>query len=415
MKRSGIADLPLHGGRVPVWLAERMAKLGTAIVEHILLSYGASEFLTRISDPFWFQALGCVMGMDWHSSGITTSVMGALKRGINPRFSDLGIAICGGRGRHSVRTPDELRNLGNETGLDGENLARTSRLAARVDNNAIADGFQLYLHSFVIARTGQWAVVQQGMNPASRLARRYHWHSATVRDFTCEPHSAIVGQHQGTILNLVDARAARAQTALLEITRQNVDTSLAQLRKLTMPSHHDVRAEDVDLKRLGAVLAVAQEQDLRDFSSLLLVEGLGPRTLQSLALVGEMIHGAPTRFSDPARFSFAHGGKDGHPFPVPLKTYDETLGVLRRSLDAARIGHQEKIDGFRRLDKLTRSVEQNREPIANFDRAMAHEYAISKSIGGRTVFDNPSRKVNPSRNKNATAQLPLFVGMQEHT
>jgi hypothetical protein len=416
MKRSGIADLPLHGGRVPVWLAERMAKLGTAIVEHILLSYGASEFLTRISDPFWFQALGCVLGMDWHSSGITTSVMGALKRGINPRFSDLGIAICGGRGRHSVRTPDELRNFADDTGLDGEKLARTSRLAARVDNNAIADGFQLYLHSFVIARTGQWAVVQQGMNPASRLARRYHWHSATVRDFTCEPHSAIVGHHQGTILNLVDARAARAQIALLEITRQNIDASLAQLRKLTMPSHHDVRAEDVDLERLGAVLAVAQEQDLRDFSSLLLVEGLGPRTLQSLALVAETIHGAPTRFSDPARFCFAHGGKDGHPFPVPLKTYDETLGVLRRSLDAARIGHQEKIDVFRRLDKLTRSVEQNRDSVANFDHAIAHEHSISKSIGGRTVFDDSSRKNNSSRKKSLTppVQLALFVEAREH-
>ena len=344
MKRSGIADLPLHGGRVPVWLAERMARLGTAIVEHIVLAYGVSEFLTRISDPFWFQALGCVMGMDWHSSGITTSVMGALKRGINPRFSDLGIAICGGRGRHSVRTPDELRNFGGQTGLDGEELARTSRLAARVDNNAIADGFQLYLHSFVIARSAEWAVVQQGMNPASRLARRYHWHSATVRDFTCEPHSAIVGQNQGTILNLVDARASQAQSALLEITRQSVDTSVSEIRKLTMPAHHDVRAEDVDLKRLGAVLAVAHERELRDFSSLLLVEGLGPRTLQSLALVAEVINGAPTRFSDPARFSFAHGGKDGHPFPVPLKTYDETLGVLRRSLEAARIGNQEKMD-----------------------------------------------------------------------
>jgi hypothetical protein len=406
MKRSGIADLPLHGGRVPVWLAERMAKLGTAIVEHIILSYGISEFLARISDPFWFQALGCVMGMDWHSSGITTSVMGALKRGINPRFSDLGIAICGGRGRHSIRTPDELRIFGNQTGLDGDNLARTSRLAARVDNNAIADGFQLYLHSFVIARSGQWAVVQQGMNPTSKLARRYHWHSATVRDFTCEPHSAIVGQHQGTILNLVDARASRAQAALLGIASQNVETSLSQFRKLTMPSRHDVRAEDVDLKRLGAVLAVAHEQELRDFSSLLLVEGLGPRTLQSLALVAEVIHGTPTRFSDPARFSFAHGGKDGHPFPVPLKTYDETLGVLRRSLEAARLGHEEKVDGFRRLDKLTRSVEQNREPMANFDRTLAHEHAISKSIGGRTVFDDSRGK-----KKSATpAQLPLFVG-----
>jgi hypothetical protein len=412
MKRSGIADLPLHGGRVPVWLAERMARLGTAIVEHIVLAYGVSEFLTRISDPFWFQALGCVMGMDWHSSAITTSVMGALKRGINPRFSDLGIAICGGRGRHSVRTPVELRNFGGQTGLDGEELARTSRLAARVDNNAIADGFQLYLHSFVIARSAEWAVVQQGMNPASRLARRYHWHSATVRDFTCEPHSAIVGQNQGTILNLVDARASQAQSALLEITRQSVDTSVSEIRKLTMPAHHDVRAEDVDLKRLGAVLAVAHERELRDFSSLLLVEGLGPRTLQSLALVAEVIHGAPTRFSDPARFSFAHGGKDGHPFPVPLKTYDETLGVLRRSLEAARIGNQEKMDGFRRLDGLTRAVEQNHEPAANFDRALANERAISRSIGGRTVFDDSRRKKKPAKQA-TTKQLPLFTWTRE--
>jgi hypothetical protein len=406
MKRSGVADLPLHGGRVPVWLAERMARLGTAIVEHIVLSYGVSAFLARISDPFWFQSLGCVMGMDWHSSGITTSVMGALKRGINPRFPDLGIAICGGRGRHSVRTPDELRIFGNQTGLDGERLARTSRLAARVDNNAIADGFQLYLHSFVVARSGQWAVVQQGMNPASKLARRYHWHGATVRDFTCEPHSAIVGGHQGTVLNLVDARASRAQNALLAIARQSVDTSLAEFRTLTMPSHHDVRAGDVDLKRLGAVLAVAHEQELRDFSSLLLVEGLGPRTLQSLALVAEVIHGAPTRFSDPARFSFAHGGKDGHPFPVPLATYDETLGVLRRALEAARLGQEEKVDGFRRLDRLTRAVEQNGEPVADFERTVAYEQAISKSIGGRTVFDDSRRKKKPAM----PTQLPLFAG-----
>jgi uncharacterized protein len=406
MQRSGIADLPLHGGRVPVWLAERMTKLGTAIIEHIILSYGVTEFLTRISDPFWFQALGCVMGMDWHSSGITTSVMGALKRGINPRFSDLGVAVCGGRGRHSVRTPDELRDFGNQTGLDGHKLARTSRLTARVDNNAVADGFQLYLHAFVIARSGQWAVVQQGMNPASGLARRYHWHSATVRDFTCEPHSAIVGQHQGTILNLTDARASQAQSAILEIAAQNVDTSLCQIRKLTMPTQHHVRREDVNLKRLGAVLAVAQERNLRDFSSLLLVEGLGPRTLQSLALVAEVIHGAPARFDDPARFSFAHGGKDGQPFPVPLKTYDETVAILRRSLAAARIGNQEKVDGFRRLDGLTRAVERTYQPVANFERTLAHERAMSPSIGGRTVFEVSQRKKRPR----TAAQLPLFDG-----
>jgi uncharacterized protein len=404
MKRSGTADLPLHWGHVPQWLAKRMTELGTAITEHVVLTYGPSELLTRLSDPFWFQALGCVMGMDWHSSGITTSVMGALKRGLNPRFSDLGIAICGGRGRHSVRTPDELRAFSSRTGLNGDELARTSRLTARVDNNAIADGFQLYLHSFIIHKSGEWTVVQQGLNSDSRRARRYHWHSAAVRDFVSDPHTAILGEPQGTILNLVDARAANARQALLTIVGEPVEMSLNHARKLTMPAHHDVRATDVDLKRLGAVLAVAHEQELRDFASLLLVEGLGPRTLQSLALIAEVVHGAPGRFSDPARFSFAHGGKDGHPFPVPLKTYDESLSVLRRSLEATRLGHTEKLEGFRRLDRLTRVVEEDRQPFEDFTAAMAHEHEISASMGGRTVFDD--RRMSKSRSK--PAQLDLF-------
>lgn len=404
MKRSGTADLPLHGGRVPPWLANRMTELGTAIAEQVILNYGQSEFLTRLSDPFWFQAYGAVMGMDWHSSGITTSVLGALKRGINPRFSELGLMVCGGRGRHSLRTPDELRAFSQETGLDGDTLARTSRLTARIDNNAVADGFQLYLHSFLITQSGEWAVVQQGMNPDSHLARRYHWHSASVRDFVSAPHTAIVGHPQGEILNLVDARAKKAQGALLTIAKEPVASFLNDARKLIMPMHHDVRAKDVDLKRLGAVLAVAHEQDLRDFASLLLVEGLGPRTLQSLALIAEVVHGAPARFSDPARFSFAHGGKDGHPFPVPLKTYDESLGVLRRSLQAARLGHTEKLDGFRRLDRLTRKVEEENEPIAEFDAAIRHERAISSSIGGRTVFDDKA----PKKAFIPTSQLGLF-------
>jgi hypothetical protein len=404
MKRSGTADLPLHGGRVPAWLATRMTELGTAIAENIVIAYGASEFLTRLSDPFWFQAFGAVMGMDWHSSGITTSVMGALKRGLNPRFSELGIAICGGRGRHSVRTPDELRSFALKTGLNGDELARTSRLTARVDNNAIADGFQLYLHSFAITKSGEWAVVQQGMNPANHLARRYHWHSATVRDFVSDPHTAILGEPQGTILNLVDARAAKAQAALLTIAKEPIESSLQEARKLTMPAHHDVRAKDVDLKRLGAVLAVAHERELRDFASLLLVEGLGPRTLQSLALIAEVVHGAPSRFADPARFSFAHGGKDGHPFPVPLKTYDESLAVLRRSLQAARVGHTEKVEGFRRLDRLTRTIEAERQPRANFNAVLEHERKISKSLGGRTVFDDR----RPAKRSNETSQQSLF-------
>ncbi|MGE5110099.1 MAG: DUF763 domain-containing protein [Acidobacteriaceae bacterium] len=388
MKRSGIADLPLHGGRVPPWLAERMTTLGTAIVEAVLYHYGSSELLSRLSDPFWFQALGSVMGMDWHSSGITTSVMGALKRGLAARGDELGIYICGGRGKQSRRTPDELRRIATKTGTDGESLVRTSRLTARIDNNAVADGFQLYLHSFILARDGEWAVVQQGMNDDTGMARRYHWHSANVRDFVSEPHTGIVGENLGEIMNLVDRNAAPAQHAILETTQQNPDRVLADIQRLVMPSHHDVRAEDIDLKRLGAVLALAYERDLRDFASLLLLEKLGPRTLQSLALVAEVVHGTPTRFRDPARFSFAHGGKDGHPFPVPLKTYDESISVLRRSLHAAKLGDPDKLDAFKRLDRFSRAIEHNLEPKANFDKTVAHEKSISNSVGGRTVFDD---------------------------
>jgi len=403
MKRSGVADLPLHGGRVPQWLATRMTTLGTAISESVLLHYGPSALLSRLSDPFWFQALGSVMGMDWHSSGITTSVLGALKRGLNPRAHELGIYICGGRGRHSRNTPSELRTIAEKTGLDGDALVRTSRLAAKVDNNAIVDGFQIYLHGFILTKQGEWAIVQQGMNEGTRLARRYHWHSATVKDFTCEPHTGIVGDNEGLIQNLVDERAKPAQAALLTIANDKPQRTLTEVLKMRMPVHHDVRAKDVDLKRLGAVLAVSNEQKLRDFASLLLVENVGPRTLQTLAMIAEVIHGTPTRFSDPARFSFALGGKDRHPFPVPLKTYDESIAVLRRSLDAARVGDTEKLDGMKRLDKFVRAVEKRYSPEADFDAVMQHEHAISKSLGGRSVFDDAPR----ARPRNS-AQPSLF-------
>jgi hypothetical protein len=411
MKRSGVADLPLHGGRVPQWLATRMTEMGTAISESVLHHYGASALLSRLSDPFWFQALGSVMGMDWHSSGITTSVLGALKRGLNPRAHELGIYICGGRGKHSRNTPAELRAIAGKTGLDGEALVRTSRLAAKVDNNAIADGFQIYLHGFILTSSGEWAIVQQGMNEATRLARRYHWHSATVTDFTCEPHSAIVGppspEGYGApgavplIQNLVDERARPAQGALLAVANDNPQRTLTEVMKMRMPMHHDVRAKDVDLTRLGAVLAVSHDQRLRDFASLLLMENVGPRTLQTLAMIAEVIHGTPTRFADPARFSFALGGKDRHPFPVPLKTYDESIAVLRRSLDAAKVGDTDKIDGMKRLDKFVRAVEKKYSPEADFDAAMAHERAISDSLDGRSVFDD-----RPKRPRKA--QLSLF-------
>ena len=404
MKRSGIADLPLHGGRVPAWLATRMTTLGTAIAESVIAHYGRSALLSRLSDPFWFQALGSVMGMDWHSSGITTSVMGALKRGLNPRAGDLGIYICGGRGRHSRNTPSELRRIADATQLDGAALVRASRLTARIDNNAVDDGFQIYLHSFVLTGDGEWAVVQQGMNEGSRLARRYHWHSANVRDFTADPHTAIVGEPQGVIRNLVDRRAVPAQDALLAITREDPAKTLAEVRRLEMPRHHDVRRADVSAKRLGAVLALAHERDLRDFASFLLLEQLGPRTLQSLALVAEVIHGAPARFADPARFAFAHGGKDGHPFPVPLKVYDESIGVLRRALDGAKVGHSEKLQGMKRLDALLRAVEQRRDPHADVDAVIAHERSMSRSLGGRTVLDDAAER----RPRTRRQQLDLF-------
>ena len=402
MKRSGHADLPLHGGRVPAWLAQRMTAMGTAIVESIVHHYGTGAFLERISSPHWFQALGAVMGMDWHSSGITTSVVGALKRGLNPRAHELGLYVCGGRGKHSRDTPDELRRIAGLRGLDGDALVKASRLTAKVDNNAIGDGFQIYLHSFLLSSSGDWAVVQQGMKPETGLARRYHWHSAALsmdRNFTCEPHTGIAGKNEGTILNLVDRRATTAQGALLAIAREHPDKTLQEARRLCMPGHHEVRAGDVDLKRLGAVLAVAYERDLRDFANLLLVENLGPRTLQSLALIAEVIHGAPTRFSDPARFSFALGRKDGHPFPVPLKTYDESIAVLRDGLAKAKLGNTEKTDGFGRLEKFVRVIEASYAPEADFEAVIQHEQKISPSLGGRTVFDAKKKRA---------AQMSLF-------
>ena len=431
MQRSGIADLPLHGGRVPDWLAQRMTRLGAAITEAIVYDYGTSAFLSRLSDPFWFQAFGAVMGMDWHSSGITTSVMGALKRGLAAKSDELGLYICGGRGRFSRNTPGELRALSYRRGFDGEALVRTSRLTARIDNNAIGDGFQIYLHSFVLAANGEWAVVQQGLNDRTGMARRYHWHSAMVKDFVDEPHTGIAGEHQGMIINLVDSHAKPAQSAMLSVVRERPEKTLREAnllsqnllaetsrppgvsRHLRMPAHHEVRPSDVNLKRLGAVLAVAYERGLHDFAELLLLEKLGPRTLQSLALVAEVIHGAPVRFNDPARFSFAHGGKDGHPFPVPLKTYDESLNFLRSALDHAKPNGvraesdsdrvqfgREKLDAMRRLNRFARTVEERLGPHADFDAIIAHEHSISPSLDGRTVMDDqPGRRFFVGKNR----------------
>jgi len=380
------ADLPLHYGKVPEWLAIRMRALGGAIIEAIVHEYGRGEVLTRLSDPFWFQALGCVLGMDWHSSGITTSVMGALKGAVNRQSAELGLYICGGRGRHSRKTPEELLVIAHKTGLDGDALVRSSRLAAKVDNTAVQDGFQLYLHSFVLSKEGEWAVIQQGMNDRTSMARRYHWHSPGIRSFVETPHSFIYGHNQGRILNLTDKDAAATRSGILSLTYEQPDKMMAEVRKLVLPRHHDVQAKDVDLKRLGSILAVAHEKELRNTESLLLLEGLGPRTLQSLTLVSEVIHGTPSRFDDPARFSFAHGGKDGHPFPVPTKVYDETIRVLDRAVRSAKMGVNDKNEAIKNLAKAAQSLEETFIPNDNFEKLIERELNESWKYGGRTVF-----------------------------
>jgi uncharacterized protein len=410
MKRSGSADLPLHGGHVPKWLSDRMAKLGLAITEAIITEYGKTEILRRLSDPFWFQSFGAVMGMDWHSSGITTSVIGALKRSINPHAKELGIYVCGGKGKYSRQTPDELVKIAEKTGLDANHLVRCSKLSAKVDNTAIQDGFQLYLHSFILSDVGEWTVVQQGMREDSATARRYHWHSSAFSSFVEEPHTGICGINQGEILNMVAREAIPAQKGILQIAAENPDRMMNEVQQLLMPHHHDVRSKDVDLRKLGSMLWLAHDAELKNFEELLLLEGLGPRTLQSLALVSEVVHGTPSRFRDPARFSFAHGGKDGHPFPVPTKVYDETINTLRTAVDKAKIGQTDKQQAIKALTLISQRAEKDFLPQDNIEQFIENERKNSWSYGGKTVFGDsvkPDDARDEKRRKKGV-QLRLF-------
>jgi hypothetical protein len=350
----------------------------------------------------WFQAFGCVLGMDWHSSGITTSVMGALKRAINPISKDLGIYICGGRGKHSRQTPNELFKIASQTGLDGDSLVRSSKLSAKIDNTAIQDGFQLYLHNFILTNKGEWAVVQQGLNDASGMARRYHWHSTQFNAFLEEPHVGVCGENQGKILNLTDRNAEVTRQGILNITTEHPDRILREIRQIKLPRHHDVTMNDVNLKRLGAVLSVAHEMQIGNFESLLLLEGAGPRTIQSLTLVSEVIYGTPSRFTDPARYSFAHGGKDGHPFPVPLKVYDETINTLKSSIEKAKAGRSEKQQAIKQLSVMVQDIERSFVPRPFFDEVIQKEREESYKFGGMTVMG----KAAPPKSKGQ--QLDLF-------
>jgi hypothetical protein len=375
-----------------------MARLGRVIAEAIVYHYGRDELLGRLAHPFWFQSLGAVMGMDWHSSGITTSTLGALKRGLGPIAHELGVYVCGGRGRHSRKTPEELVRVAEHTGHDAAPLVRASRLVAKVDSAAVQDGFELYLHGFVVTSEGRWVVVQQGMRAERHLARRYHWKSEGLRNFVDDPHSAIEGASQGTIVNLADARAARNRAFQLELCLGGPDRVLAALRQLrpapvpvqatlphlVMPAHHDVRESDVLMRRLRGTLAAASDRGPTDFPELLLVPGVGARTVEALAHVAEVVHGAPCRFSDPARFSMAHGGKDGHPFPVPLRVYDQTLRVLKDAVRQARLGNDDRLCALRELDRQARELEQSATQ-PEFSDYLEREQWASSSLGGRSV------------------------------
>jgi hypothetical protein len=427
-RRAGSADLPLHGGRVPKWLADRMTRLGATMSEAIVHHYGREELLRRLAHPFWFQSFGAVMGMDWHSSGVTTSVIGALKRGLTPLADELGIHVCGGRGKHSRQTPQELVSIGERVGFDGLALASASRLVAKVDSAAVQDGYDLYLHGFVVTNDGQWVVIQQGMNGDRKQARRYHWLSEGLKSFVEEPHAAIDGVGQGEIVNLTDRRAEPSRRSQLDVLESLGPDGIARelstlegragkpaapgapeqlfLPHLVMPVHHDVRPRDVLSTRLHASLAAAANRGPADFAELLLVPGVGARTVRALAMVAEVVHGAPFRFTDPARFSFAHGGKDRHPFPVPLRVYDQTIQVMKSAVQNAKLGREEELAALKRLDDQARLVERCAlsPPV---EELIAQERSLSHSYGGRSVFGwEPPPKDGADANDAIAAQSP---------
>lgn len=403
MRQSGSADLALMGGRIPNWLFDRMVRLSRHIVESVVIEQGHRGFLSRLSDPFWFQSFGAVIGMDWNSSGVTTIVMRALKKSLNPHAKELGLYVCGGKGKQSLQTPKELKRIGDATGLNADYLTRCSKLSAKVDNTAVQDGYQLYHHSFVLSKDGDWTVIQQGMKVEDKTARRYHWHSENVQSFVEEPHAAVCGENQGEILNLVDKKAQPAQKGIMDITQEKPVHILSEIPRMTLPGYYGVKSRDVDLKRLGSILLLAQEMPDRNFEELLLLKGLGPRTLQSLALVSEVIHGTPSRFSDPARFSFAHGSKGGKPFPVPTKVYDETIDTLKTAVNKAKIGDTDKQKAIEKLSEMAERAEQNLTPDNYFDKVVEKENKDAWKHGGRT---NKGYSKPPPN-----GQLSLFVGI----
>jgi hypothetical protein len=341
--KTGVADLPLHYGSCPKWLFPRMKKLGRAISEVAILEYGKDEFLRRVSDPFWFQALGCVLGFDWHSSGLTTTVTGALKEGLG---NDMGLAVLGGKGKASKKTPQEIENLESVFSLTSqrvEELKYASRLAAKVDNNCIQAGFALYHHSFFVTEDGKWAVIQQGMNAETRYARRYHWLSEQVKNFVVEPQLAICCDVRGGALNMVAQESEESRKASVDLLKEGPES----LKKyLLMDKKHEI-----DLKNYRPLMN-AYEFQPKNYEELVALKGLGARSIRALALISKLVYGAEPSWNDPVKFSFTVGGKDGFPFPVDRETYDKSIEMLKTAVQNAKIGDKEKIYAVKRLQEF---------------------------------------------------------------
>jgi hypothetical protein len=354
MKR-GFANLPLHGGKAPRWLFSRMKRMAGAMAQVICEEFGPDELLVRLSDPAWFQALGCVLGFDWHSSGVTTTVCGALKEGVRGFGPSVGLFVGGGKGGRSRKTPQEITEACETLGRDPEPLVYASRMSAKVDSAALQDGYQIYQHCFLFTTSGRWAVVQQGMNDANGYARRYHWLADHVDDFVCEPHAAIAAQARGATLNMVASESGAARDASADAARLHPDKLLAEVEKLhglTLPRRHEVLLRDINPRHLHKVMLATYERQPEDFERLLGLRGVGPKTIRSLALIGELIYEAPASTRDPARYSFAHGGKDGHPYPVNREVYDQSIDFLRQSLDRSRLDRSDKREALRKLARF---------------------------------------------------------------
>jgi len=333
-----------------------MVRLSREIVSLIVLEFGPEDFLRKISDPYWFQALGCVLGFDWHSSGLTTTVCGAIKEGLKGRERELGLFVAGGKGGVSRHTPREIEENASQLLVDPSVLQRASRLAAKVDNTALQDGYQLYHHSFFYTREGKWAVVQQGMNEDSRYARRYHWLGERVEDFVNEPEAAICCDARSPlVLNLVAHDSAEARSVSTLVSHDKPEKLVREIKKmqeLGLPTRHQILLRDLHPDRLYKIFCKTYERQPNNFQELLDLEGVGPKTIRALSLIAELIYSAKPNYSDPARYSFAHGGKDRHPYPVDRKNYDHSIEYLRRVINQARLGHTEKLEALRRLSKL---------------------------------------------------------------